>query len=313
MENSRSKSKITDTISDMNTSFSNRFSSFSRNRFREDTNNMHEQFQNKLFESPPPKYDQHAYINEYKSNFNRSPVRHTSESYEPYNNEGSSEEEVEAIKQEMRFIKQDSLSSIQNALRTAIQAEETGRHTLEKLGVQSERIGNTEKHMDLTAVNAKIAEEKNRALNQLNRSVFLPHFKKPWKKQARLEEKEQRIRNQYELEQIERERTKKSNYESFRRIKDTLYRQKNIIFDDQTPNNYLQYRFEPDEEDDEIENEIDQNLIQLGNITAQLKAIANATQEEIMSQNNRLDRISEKGHKLNAEIHINAERLKRIN
>ncbi|CCJ29090.1 unnamed protein product [Pneumocystis jirovecii] len=271
------------------------------------------QSRNKLFEITSSKYDQNTYTSEYKSNYDNKFKNYGREGYTPYNNEGSSDEDVEAIKQEMRFVKQDSLNSTRNAVRTAVQAEETGRQTLEKLGTQSERIGTTEKYLDLTAVNAKMAEEKNKALKQLNRSVFIPHFKKPWKKQARLLEKEQRIRDQYELEQLEREKTKKSEYESLTRIKDALNKQKNKTYENQAPNDPFHCRFEPDEEDDEIESEINQNLFQLGNIASQLKAIATATQEEIISQNARLDRISEKGHKLDAEIHINAERLKRIN
>ena len=47
------------------------------------------------------------------------------------------DEEVEGIKQQMRFVKQESLASTRNALRIAREAEETGRATLDKLGEQS--------------------------------------------------------------------------------------------------------------------------------------------------------------------------------
>lgn len=49
------------------------------------------------------------------------------------------DEEVEAVKQQMRFTKQESLASTRNALRAAREAEETGRNTLTKLGDQSGR------------------------------------------------------------------------------------------------------------------------------------------------------------------------------
>lgn len=276
-------------------------------------NNTYQKSQNKLFETEPPKYDQHAYTNKYTSDLSDSYGSYSHEEYTPYNPPDSNNEDIDAIKQEMRFIKQNSLSSTRNAIRTAIQAEEIGRQTLVKLGTQSERIGNTEKHLDLTTVNVKMAEEKNKMLNQLNRSVFIPHFKNPWKKQTRLKEREQYIRDQYELEQMERERTKRSDYESSKRIKDALYKKKSKPLEKESLSDSLHYRFEPDEEDDELENEISQNLTQLSNITSQLKLIATATHDEILNQNSRLDRISEKGHKLNAAIHINAERLKKIN
>ncbi|EMR11739.1 hypothetical protein PNEG_00173 [Pneumocystis murina B123] len=315
MENNKSESNISEksTFGSRNPTFSGNSYNFLRNAGLFETNDTYEQSRSKLFETLPPKYEQHAFNSKYTSNLNNSHKFSSNDEYTPYNLEDSDNEDVDAIKQEMRFIKQNSLSSTRNAIRTAIHAEEIGRQTLERLGTQSEKIGNTEKHLDLANVTAKMAEEKNKMLNQLNRSVFIPHFSNPWKKQTRLKEREQYIRDQYELEQMERERTKRSDNESNRRIKEVLCKQKAKSFEKQTLNDSMRYRFEPDEEDNELENEIDQNLTQLGNITAQLKAIATATQEEILSQNNRLDRISDKGHKLNAEIHVNAERLRRIN
>ena len=47
------------------------------------------------------------------------------------------DEEVEGIKQQTRFIKQESVNSTRNALRVAREAEETARATLSKLGDQS--------------------------------------------------------------------------------------------------------------------------------------------------------------------------------
>ncbi|KTW29259.1 hypothetical protein T552_01214 [Pneumocystis carinii B80] len=296
-----------------NSSFSENSHSSLRNAGLFESNDTYEQARSKLFEMSPPKYEQHSFNNKYTSNTNNSRMFSSNDQYTPYNIAESDNEDVDAIKQEMRFVKQNSVSSTRNAIRTAIQAEEMGRQTLERLGTQSEKIGSTEKHLDLATVSAKMAEDKNKKLNQLNRSVFIPHFSNPWKKQTRLKEREQYIRDQYELEEKERERTKRSDSESNRRINDALYRQKTRSFGKQSLNDSMRYRFEPDEEDDDLENEIDQNLAQLGNITAQLKAIATATQEEILCQNERLDRISDKGHKLNAEIYVNAERLKRMN
>ncbi|QSL64723.1 hypothetical protein MERGE_002025 [Pneumocystis wakefieldiae] len=312
MENNRPTSASEKSIFESrNPTFSGNSYNFLRDESLFETNDTYEQSRSKLFEPSPPKYE-HSINNKYTSNLNDGHRFPSNYEYAPYNLADSDNEDVDAIKQEMRFIKQNSVSSTRNAIRTAIQAEEMGRQTLERLGTQSEKIGNTEKHLDLATVTAKMAEEKNKTLNQLNRSVFIPHFSNPWKKQTRLKEREQYIRDQYELEQMERERTRRSDTESSRRIKDALYKQSRS-FEKQTLNDSMRYRFEPDEEDNELENEIDQNLTQLGNITSQLKAIATATQEEILSQNKRLDRISEKGHKLNAEIHVNAERLRRIN
>ena len=66
--------------------------------------------------------------------------------------EEEEEEDVQATKQEIRFIKQSDVASTQNALRAAAMAEETARGTLARIGAQGERIHNTEKNLDLTAV-----------------------------------------------------------------------------------------------------------------------------------------------------------------
>jgi protein transport protein SEC9 len=50
------------------------------------------------------------------------------------------DEDVEGIKQQTRFIKQDSVNTTRNALRLAREAEDTARNTLMKLGDQSGTI-----------------------------------------------------------------------------------------------------------------------------------------------------------------------------
>lgn len=74
--------------------------------------------------------------------------------------EEQEEEDVNATKQEIKFIKQQDVSSTRNALRLAQQAEETGRDTLARLGAQGERIHNTERNLDLASSQNRIAEEK---------------------------------------------------------------------------------------------------------------------------------------------------------
>jgi hypothetical protein len=50
------------------------------------------------------------------------------------------EDDVEGIKQQTRFVKQESVASTRNALRMAREAEETARNTMLKLGDQSGTI-----------------------------------------------------------------------------------------------------------------------------------------------------------------------------
>lgn len=50
------------------------------------------------------------------------------------------EEDLEGIKQQTRFVKQESVNSTRNALRLAREAEETARNTLTRLGDQSGKL-----------------------------------------------------------------------------------------------------------------------------------------------------------------------------
>ena len=74
-------------------------------------------------------------------------------SYEAYGDrqltaEEEEEEDVQATKQQIRFIKQEDVSSTRNALRIAAQAEETGMNTLARIGAQGERIHKYEPKMN---------------------------------------------------------------------------------------------------------------------------------------------------------------------
>lgn len=58
----------------------------------------------------------------------------------PANPGEETEEDVEGIKQQTRFVKQESVNSTRNALRLAREAEDTARGTLSRLGDQSGMI-----------------------------------------------------------------------------------------------------------------------------------------------------------------------------
>jgi protein transport protein SEC9 len=58
----------------------------------------------------------------------------------PPNPGEETEEDVEGIKQQTRYLKQESVNSTRNALRLAREAEETARNTLGRLGDQSGKL-----------------------------------------------------------------------------------------------------------------------------------------------------------------------------
>jgi hypothetical protein len=211
-----------------------------------------------------------------------------------------SDEDVEAIKQEIRFTKQESLSSTRNAIRIASEAEEQGRNTLGRLGTQSEKLSGVEKNLDVSAAHARIAEDKARELKKLNRSIFAVHVSNPFNSTTRAEEEERKITERHESEREERERNRKYAYESTQRVNSALDKPGSGRKLDRrsggrsTLAERSQFSFEEDEEDTQMEKDIDANLNTLGGITSRLKGLALATQTEIESQNTKLDQIANK-------------------
>ena len=213
--------------------------------------------------------------------------------------EEEEEEDVSATKQQIRFMKQEDVSSTRNALRIAQQAEETGRDTLARLGAQGEHIHNTEKNLDLSHNQNRIAEEKARELKTLNKSMFAVHVSNPFTAGARRSARDQAVIDKHLDEREQREATRRAGYQTNQRLQKTFKelepgapgygqpRGKNLA-------ERAKYQFEADSEDEEMENEIDSNLDALSGATGRLNALARATGQEVDEQNRHLDRIADK-------------------
>ena len=225
-------------------------------------------------------------------------------SYEAYGDrqltaEEEEEEDVQATKQEIRFIKQSDVASTRNALRAAVMAEETGRSTLGRLGVQGERIHNTEKNLDLTANHNRMAEEKAKELKRLNGSMFAIHPSNPFTAQKRREQRDAEVMERHRLERDEREATRKEAYRSDHRMQETF---KDLSLTDAQRDakkksslaERAKYQFEADDEDDEMENQIDANIDALSGAASRLNDLAKATGQELDEQNRHLRRLNEK-------------------
>lgn len=227
------------------------------------------------------------------------------------------DEDIEGIKQEIRFVKQESLSSTRNALRMANEAEEAGRSTLTKLGEQSDSLANAEQSMDLSSLANRDAKIKARDLKHLNRSMFAVQVNKPWGKNKRLELEELRVRQQYDDEQADRDEREERRKESERRTDANLKAHAQLMAQPAHRHRMglaerSKYQFDADSDDDEVEGEIDDNLDQLAAVTGRLKGLAMATNTEVMKQNAQLSRMDEKGSNLGRDIYMNTHRLKKI-
>ena len=249
-----------------------------------------------LFGNRPPQRDPYGQQRQPYEGANPEPDR-----FDEYQQQAeNSDEDVEAVKQEIRFTKQESLSSTRNAIRIASEVEEQGRNTLNRLGGQSEKLSGIEKNLDISASHARIAEDKARELKKLNRSIFAVHVSNPFGGKARAEEEERKITERHEMERNERERARKYAYDSSQRVNSALDKpgsgRKPTTKGGarSTIAQRSQFSFEEDEEDIQMEKDIDANLSTLGDITSRLKGLAMATQTEIQSQNKKLDQIAEK-------------------
>ncbi|KAG8898425.1 Protein transport protein S9 plasma membrane t-SNARE, partial [Tulasnella sp. 403] len=229
-------------------------------------------------------------------------------------NQEEEEEDVETIKKDIRSVKNDSLASTRNALRLAREAEETGRATLMKLGDQSEKIANTERHLDSSKAATSRAEDRTGEIKQLNRSIFRPVI--VFNKEGKRQKQEARLAERHAQEREERERAQMDFRESQNRIGRAATYGRD---DDQDPygaepNSKTEaqrraqkagrgrFQFEATASDDELEDELDDNLNEIHDVTKKLRALATAQGEELTTQNQRLDRLNNNATKLDDKL-----------
>ncbi|KAF8237823.1 hypothetical protein L208DRAFT_463065 [Tricholoma matsutake] len=234
------------------------------------------------------------------------------------------DEDVEGIKQQTRFVKQESVNSTRNALRLAREAEDTARNTLLKLGDQSEKLANTERHLDVAKGHSSRADDNTTEIKKLNRSIFRPAitFNKDTKRAAQ----EAKVQARYDDERTEREKTMMDVRESQNRLgRATTYGddEEELIGSARSrfktaeqlagqKEQRKRFQFEATASDDELEDELDDNLDEIGDAAKRLKALGMAMGQELDNQNRRIDVIEGKAVRTEQKIHLNTERLKRI-
>ncbi|KAK4691741.1 protein transport protein SEC9, partial [Phenoliferia sp. Uapishka_3] len=234
------------------------------------------------------------------------------------------EEEVEGIKQQMRFVKQESLASTRNAVRIAREAEETARATLDKLGDQSVAIkltlpyGLQENHLDMAKAHNSRAVDETKELEALNRSIFRPNM--TWNKAKKRDKEEQRILDRHNAEKEAREDTRREQYESQQRIQKTYKGMDRAAETDAGARSRAKargperqrYQFEAGASDDEVEDEIDGNLDELSGLAGRLKMLATTAGTQVDAQNDRLRKITDKVDDLDTGLIRSTNRLARV-
>lgn len=213
--------------------------------------------------------------------------------------EEEEEQEIQAVKQDIRFIKQGDVSTTRNVIRIAAQAEETSRETLARLGAQGEMIHNTEKNLDVATVEGRIADEKAKELKTLNKSMFAVHVSNPFTSAQRKRERDERVMNNHRQVRDAQSGTRSEAFHTNQRMERTF---REIEREDRkapkqkkaSVTERAKYQFEADSEDEGMEDEIDQNLNLISGATGRLNLLAKATGRELDEQNRHLERITGK-------------------
>ncbi|CDO93481.1 unnamed protein product [Kluyveromyces dobzhanskii CBS 2104] len=228
------------------------------------------------------------------------------------------DEEVDGIKQQIRFTKQSSVASTRNTLKMAQDAELAGMNTIGMLGHQSEKLNTVERNLNLMQIQNRNADDKVSELKKLNRNILAVHVSNPFHSKRRAREAEDKIKMLRMQDKRNQEDITSTLHQSTKRIENAMTsgngpsEVRDRYHNQQILEKSKRYQFENDEEDDEMEMEIDKNLDKIGQVSGRLKKLALTTGKEIDSQQNRIKRIEESTDDLDIRIHVNTTKLTNI-
>ena len=190
--------------------------------------------------------------------------------------------------------------------------------------MNTEKLVNTERHLDVSKSHSLKAEDRTDELKQLNRSIFRPviTFNKDSKRAAQ----EAKIQQRYDDEREEREKAMMDIRETQNRLgRAATYgygdddgegiggsggrRGKTATQQAMRQEQRKRYQFEATASDDEMEDELDDNLDEISEMTKRLKTLGSAMGDELDKQNIRIGVIEEKAVKLDNKVFSNTERV----
>lgn len=187
-----------------------------------------------------------------------------------------------------------------------------------------EKLANTERHLDVSKGHSQRANDRTDELKQLNKSIFRPAitFNKDGKRAAQ----DAKLQARYEEERDEREKAMMDIRETQNRLGRAATYGRDGDDDEiiggggsgrfptagqlsARKEQRKRYQFESNASDDEIEDELDNNLDEIGDMTKRLKALGMTMGDELDKQNSRVKRIEEKTVGLDNRIFQNTERV----
>jgi protein transport protein SEC9 len=195
---------------------------------------------------------------------------------------------------------------------------------------RTEKLANTERHLDISKGHVNRVEDKQDELKQLNRSIFRPviTFNKEGKRAAQ----EAKLLRRHEDEREEHEKAVADTRESHNRIgKAQTYGRGGDDDDDddegiggygsgrfkppadqaRRKEERKRYQFEATASDDELEDELDDNLGEIGDVAKRLKALGTAMGQELDNQNVRLKDLDGKTGNLDQKLFKGTRRVRR--
>lgn len=191
---------------------------------------------------------------------------------------------------------------------------------------------NTERNLDLAKGHVNRADDNTTEINALNRSIFIPAITLN-KNKKRLEQ-EAKLTARYESERAENDRIQTERREVHQRIGQATTSGLRGSNRDGPPGDddegiggrpgagrygsqqsverkkqWGRYQFESTASDDEVEDEIDNNLDELGDAVGRLKSLALASGQEVDRQNKVLDRLHGKVDNVDRKVRSTTDRV----
>ncbi|KAF2646221.1 hypothetical protein P280DRAFT_364465, partial [Massarina eburnea CBS 473.64] len=221
---------------------------------------------------------------------------------------------VTDMRAEIRDIKQQDVKSTRNALRLTYEARDTGISTLSRLCTQNERLIATEKNLFEAEIQIRSTEER---IRKLKKSRQMLHLRNP------LISRHERGRYATYIANYKNTRTKhvqmsERDAERNRRWEEQLRKRVVVCTEvaragEPGARNLVErtkYQFEPDSEDDAMEDEIEGNLCEMVKVVGGCKSVAEEVGKEVQEQNRRLNRIKEIGNRVDEGVVMNVHKMR---
>lgn len=220
------------------------------------------------------------------------------------------EPQISSTKHEIRALKLADLSSTRNALSLAHTAHTTGLSTLSLLHAQNERLANADRKVYDAGVQTRIATERIRTLKTARRFVAVEN---PFLAGRKTREGDDAALSTHRAEREERDGLRRGRWEEAFR--------KRVMVEVVVPGTDGQvarvverakYQFEPDGEDDWVEEEIEGELEEMAAAVPRLKEVALHLGQAVEEGNRRLDGMRERMDGVDDGVVRNRYALERV-